>query len=126
MTYTIVQAARRLGYDRGRVYQLIKDGKLRAADGRGEVERDEVDALRRKRLEKFDLVRDLTIDPDLGAADGNFADRALAAEEWLRVTSASRQLMDEALRDIATSRQLLEDLLVSALPDEGRTGQAHR
>lgn len=124
-SYTTEEAALRMGITRQAVSKRVKAGTLKVKNDPDastvRLDAVQVDAFRALRLAKFSDVVDTTeLADDIPTRLANAEARARSASTWLKVSSASEQLLEEGLRKIADSRRLLSEALIGALPDDGR------
>jgi transcriptional regulator with XRE-family HTH domain len=115
-SYSVDQAAKRMGVSPGRVRQLLKNGALTvASESPLRIAAKQVDARRADSLAKFDDVQDLSG----GATEpsGNlWRERAERAEDWLRSAAASRELIDDGIERIRRGERVLLDALLAGVP----------
>jgi hypothetical protein len=120
-SYTIAEAARRIGLSKQRVGQLVKDGgPLIPVEGADplRIEADGVEKLRAQNLAKFDDVMDLSNLPTGVRVDAAQLEvRAERAESLLRAHAASHELISEGIRKIRQGEQTLTDMTLTGLPD---------
>jgi hypothetical protein len=103
-----------MGVSRGRIYDLVKSGKLTpVARSPMLLAANDVDGRRAEALARFEDVLDTSGHP-LPTPDQGRAERA---EEWLREATAARDLFRTGIAKIQDAEQLLLDALLGALPD---------
>lgn len=116
VSYTVEQAARRMGVSQSRVRQLLNEESLVATSADPlRLGAEEVEARRAEALAKFDDVQDLS----KGAAqpgEDAWRERAERAEGWLRSAAASRELIDDGIERIRRGERVLVDALLAGLP----------
>jgi hypothetical protein len=123
-SFSISEAARRTGYTKGRVRQLV-GGKFREVPGEDpqRVYARQVNDVRSSRLSHFDGVLDL-LNPALSTRDGTFEEASVAnlreqvatLLEQLRGVVASRAVLASSIESVLRADQAVLDSLVAGLP----------